>query len=112
MTGQRIAACIAAVTALSACGPRNLKDCIDDATRRPTDAGVRIARYECTKAFPPALTAINNFDSAPKADALQPTGQIDQFLGPKPEASVTLESVADRIARDHNAAALQRCTMT
>lgn len=37
---------------MAACGPWSLEACIDDATHRPTDTGVRMARIECNKRFP------------------------------------------------------------
>jgi hypothetical protein len=33
------------------CGPSNYAECIDDATKRPTELGVRVARQQCHEKF-------------------------------------------------------------
>lgn len=33
------------------CGPSNYSECIDDATKRPTELGVRVARQQCYEKF-------------------------------------------------------------
>jgi hypothetical protein len=53
---------VLSLTLLAGCGPQNLKDCIDDASRRPTDTGVRLARYECAKQFPAKPNPFDQFD--------------------------------------------------
>lgn len=52
----------AATLVMSACGPRDYRDCMNEASTKPTDTGVRVAIAQCAKRFPDQAAAQHRND--------------------------------------------------
>lgn len=67
---------------LSGCGPTNLQECLQEATTKPTNAGVQLAAAQCRLKFPPPGSGPWD-DYAPTVQS-PASGSIDEFLGARP----------------------------
>lgn len=67
------------VLALSACAPRTYIACMNEASAKPTDAGVRMAAWQCAKRFPEEYAQQN------AASSSAPTA-FDEFVPLRPAA--------------------------
>jgi hypothetical protein len=50
---------------LAGCGPRNIQDCLADASKLPTNMGVQLAIGQCRLKFPPPPNPFEQFDAQP-----------------------------------------------
>jgi hypothetical protein len=113
---------------LVGCGPRNYRECMNEAANKPTPTGVQLAAIQCGRQYPdemraqqhggynPADRPVNPFD-----DLVPKKGSIDEFLAEEekeqlPMWLLTIDNVIARLdaalgippAKDRGAHMLKR----